>query len=300
MQSSGLSSIKLALFLGLPHLGTEVTEITGATTIDSPRDQNLTFTNSATNQSLKNWQEISGVIIGPAEVVIGEQIALLVSENPRRDFGRAVTEFFVTKSVPTISSTAQIDPTATIGTGVSIGHNVVIENDVVIGDHSVIGHNTTILARTRIGNHCVIGSNSVLGSIGFGLERDESGEWVRLPHIGNLFVEDHVEIGSSTVIARGTIIETRICRNCKIDDNVFIAHNVLLGENSVVIANAEISGSVIVGENCWIGPSSTIIQGMQIGSNSLVGIGSVVIKDVGDNEVVAGNPARLLRKQDPT
>lgn len=299
MKTNELSSTKLAEFLGLAHLGKEVTEIHGVTVVDSPRNQHLTFCNSATNQSIESWQNMVGVIIGPIGLKIGEECALLVSENPRRDFGKAVSEFFVVKPEPTISLSAYIDSTATIGIGVSIGHNVVIENDVLVGDYTVIGNNSTILARTNIGTHCVVGHNTVLGTLGFGFERDESSEWVRLPHIGNLCVEDHVEIGSSTVIARGTIAETRISRNCKIDDNVFIAHNVFLGENSVVIANAEISGSVIVGKNCWIGPASTIIQGMKIGQNSLIGIGSVVIKDVGENEVVAGNPAKVLRKQEP-
>lgn len=299
MQSSELSSVKLADFLGLKHVGKEVLEICGATTIDAPKNQHLAFCNSTTNESIERWLQASGVIIGPADLVLGEDCALLVSENPRRDFGRAISEFFLLKPKPAISSSAFIDPTASIGINVSIGHNVVIESDVVIGSHTVIGHNSTILARTIIGEHCVVGSNTVLGSLGFGFEQDEAGEWVRLPHIGNLCIEDQVEIGSSTVIARGTIAETRISRNCKIDDNVFIAHNVFLGENCVVIANAEISGSVVVGRNSWVGPASTIIQGLQIGQNSLIGIGSVVIKDVEENAVVAGNPARILRKQDP-
>lgn len=297
MLSSRLSSIEIAESLGLQHLGGEVAEVIGVTTIDAPKNQHLSFCISATNQSMNNWEKVSGVIIGPKELVVGVHCAHLVSENPRRDFGIAVSDFFVEKPLPAIAPTAYIDSTATIGIGVSIGHNVVIEKDVVVGDFTVIGNNSTILARTKIGNYCVVGHNTVLGSLGFGFERDESADWVRLPHIGNLCVEDNVEIGSSTVIARGTITETRIGRNCKIDDNVFVAHNVVLGENCVVIANAEISGSVIVGRNCWIGPASTIIQGMKIGENSLIGIGSVVIKDVGDSEVVAGNPARVLRKQ---
>lgn len=299
MHTSGLSSIKLADFLGLPHRGKELPELRGVTTLDAPKNDSLAFCTTLSNQSLGKWNGITGVIIGPAGLQIDENCALLVSENPRRDFGRAVSEFFLARQEPTISSSAQIDTTSVIGEGVSIGHNVVIESEVVIGDYTVIGHNTTILSRTKIGNQCVIGSNTVLGSLGFGFEQDESGEWVRLPHIGNVVIEDHVEIGSSTVIARGTITETRLCRNCKIDDNVFIAHNVLVGENSVVIANAEVSGSVVIGKDCWVGPASTIIQGMRIGSNSLIGIGSVVIKDVEENDVVAGNPAKFLRKQQP-
>ena len=299
MNAIGLNSAKLADFLGLPHLGREVIEIAGVTTFDMPKNKHIAFCNSAENESAGKWLKTSGVIIGPRDLIIGDGCVLLVSDNPRRDFGKALAEFFLDAQLPTISSSAYIDSTATIGSGVSIGHNVVIEKEVVIDDRTVIGNNSTILARTTIGKDCVIGNNTVLGSLGFGFEKDESGEWIRLPHIGRLCIEDQVEIGSSSVIARGTITETRISRNCKIDDNVFIAHNVLLGENSVVIANAEISGSVIVGKHCWIGPASTIIQGLNIGQNSLIGIGSVVIKAVGENEVVAGNPAKVLRKQMP-
>lgn len=291
-------SIQIAKALKCEHKG-EVVRVQWATSLDRPLESHLTFCAEATNSQLEGWNGISGVIIGPPNLHTPAMCAHLVSNQPRRDFGRVLQLFFTTTTKPHIEETVIVHPSVKVGKNVSIGHNTVIEEGVIIGDDVSIGHNSTVLARTRIGNRSIIGSNTVLGSIGFGLEKDESDSWSRIPHIGFLNIEEDVEVGSSTVIARGTITETRIGRNCKIDDNVFIAHNVIIGENSVVIANAEISGSVIIGKNCWVGPASTIIQGLRIGQNSLIGIGSVVIKDVKENEVVAGNPAKVLRKQTP-
>jgi len=291
-------SVQIAYALKCVHKG-DVVPVSWATPLDTPLKHHLTFCVSDRDPALETWTGISGVIIGPIDLCVPASCTHLVSDQPRRDFGRALNLFFANNPEAHIAETVIVHPLARLGENVSIGHNSVIEEGVVIGNHTIVGHNTTILARTKIGSHCVIGSNTVLGSLGFGFEQDEAGEWVRLPHIGNVVIEDNVEIGSSTVVARGTIIETRLCRNSKIDDNVFIAHNVLVGENSVVIANAEVSGSVMIGKNCWIGPASTIIQGVRIGQNSLIGIGSVVIRDVEENEVVAGNPAKVLRRQEP-
>jgi UDP-3-O-[3-hydroxymyristoyl] glucosamine N-acyltransferase len=108
---------------------------------------------------------------------------------------------------------------------------------------------------------------------------------------------NNIEVGALTCICRGTIDDTLIGDNVKIDDHVFIAHNVQIGENSVVIAGAEVSGSVKIGKNSWIGPQSTIINGVEIGESSMVGIGAVVTKPVTNNVIVAGNPAKVLRRK---
>lgn len=289
-------SAQIAEFLNCEHLG-EVVPVVWATTLDTSMSNHLAFCIDPSSPHLEKWNHISGVILAPRGLSTPRGCTHVVSENPRRDFGRVLQEFFVSVVTPEIASTAVINSAAVLGKRVSIGHNSVIEEDVVLGDDVIIGNNTTVLARTRIGERTVVGSNTVLGSIGFGLERDELGNWIRIPHIGRLEIGSDVEIGSSTVIARGTISATTIGNHCKIDDNVFLAHNVQVGENTVIIANSEVSGSVTIGRDAWIAPGVTIIEGVSIGDNSLVGIGSVVIRNIEANVVAVGNPARVIRSR---
>ena len=121
---------------------------------------------------------------------------------------------------------------------------------------------------------------------------DDMGVPVRIGHRGGVVIGADVEVGAHVSIAQGTIEPTVIHDHVKIDDCVFIAHNVTVGRASYVIAGAEISGSVTVGERVWISPEATVINGVTIGDDALVGIGSVVVKDVRDGDIVAGVPAR--------
>jgi UDP-3-O-[3-hydroxymyristoyl] glucosamine N-acyltransferase LpxD len=290
------TSVHIAEFLHCKHLG-DVLPVVWATTLDSPSEHHLAFCIDPDSAHLQMWNGVAGVVIGPATLNLPKGCTHLVSEYPRRDLGRVLQEFFVPTVTPGISLNANIHPTAVIGSDVTIGHNTVIEQNVVIGSNVTIGHNTTVLAYTHVGDRSIIGSNTVLGSVGFGLEKDELGNWTRLPHIGRVEIGSDVEVGSSTVIARGTIGETKIGNHCKIDDNVFIAHNVQVGENTVIIANSEVSGSVSIGKGAWIAPAVTIIEGVSIGDNTLIGIGSVVIRDIEANVIAVGNPARILRQR---
>lgn len=296
MDPFSTTSAQIAEFLRCEHRG-EALSVAWASTLDHPLEHHLAFCIDPDSNHLSLWNGVAGLLIGPSTLKVPHGCTLLVSENPRRDFGRVLQEFFVPANSPEIAPTAVIHPSAVVGKNVAIGHHAVIEQNAVIGDDVIIGNNTTVLARTRIGDRSIVGSNTVLGSIGFGLEKDEVGNWIRLPHIGLLEIGSDVEIGSSTVIARGTISATRIGNHCKIDDNVFVAHNVQVGENTVIIANSEVSGSVKIGRNAWIAPAVTVIEGITIGDNSLIGIGSVVIRDVPENVVAVGNPARVLRER---
>lgn len=147
------------------------------------------------------------------------------------------------------------------------------------------------------GENVKIGANCSLGGDGFGYEKDENGNWIKFPHFGHIIIEDNVEISNNVCIDRGVIGNTIIQKGTKIDNLVHVAHNVIVGANTLIIAKSMIGGSATIGENCWIGPSSSIINGISIGNNVTVGIGSNVIKDVPDNIVVAGNPAKIIRNK---
>lgn len=190
---------------------------------------------------------------------------------------------------------------ACLGRNVTIPASVYLEPNVTIGDNAVIGEHASIFSGAKIGPNVIIGSNSiirenaVIGGWGFGIAQKKDCRSIRIPHIGGVIIGEHVEIGALTTICSGTIDPTVIEDSVKIDDHVHIAHNCMIGENTIVTACAEISGSVKIGQNCWISPNVSIINGISIGNNATVGIGTVILKPVEDNAVVVGNPGKIIR-----
>lgn len=221
----------------------------------------------------------------------------IVVKQPRKAFVQVVNQFLISAiKFGEIATTAQIDSTAKYNPSTVIfGHNVVIEKDVIIGDKVIIGSNTVIKHGTQIGNNVKIGSNNTIGGIGFGYEPDDEGNYELIPHIGNVVLEEGVEIGNNTCIDRAVLGSTLLSKNVKVDNLVHIAHGVKVGENSLVIANAMVAGSVSIGKNVWVAPSSSIRQKLTIEDNSTIGMGSVVVKNVGQSDVVAGVPAKKIK-----
>jgi UDP-3-O-[3-hydroxymyristoyl] glucosamine N-acyltransferase len=226
------------------------------------------------------------------------QASLLVVSNPRSAFRLALQLFSrgqEDSNSPRIADSAYIHPGSKIGPNVSIGRNVVIESGVLFGDCVCIGHNSVIIRNTVIGSHVKIGSNCTIGGVGFGYEKNDEGLYEVLPHLGNVVIEDHVEIGNNTCIDRAVLGSTVIRANAKVDNLVHIAHGCDIGRNALIIANAMIAGSVKIGENAWIAPSSSILNQKTVSANTVIGIGSVVLKDVKAGDAVFGNPARSIR-----
>jgi UDP-3-O-[3-hydroxymyristoyl] glucosamine N-acyltransferase len=149
-----------------------------------------------------------------------------------------------------------------------------------------------LLKGTHVGDDVIIGCNNTIGGTGFGYEKNEAGNYTVMPHLGNVVIHNKVEIGNNTCIDRAVIGSTIIGENVKIDNLVHIAHGVVIGKNSLIIANAMIGGSTVIGENCWVAPSASIINKGQIGDQATVGMGAVVTKPVEKDATVAGNPAR--------
>jgi UDP-3-O-[3-hydroxymyristoyl] glucosamine N-acyltransferase len=220
----------------------------------------------------------------------------IVVEHPRKTFAAILNHFIVKKEKYSfISPSAYIsDSTKFTLDQVSIGHNVVIEDNVELGKKVSIGANTVIKEGTIIKNDVKIGSNCTIGGIGFGYEQNEEGEYELIPHIGVVYIDDNVEIGNNVCIDRAVLGFTRLSKNVKVDNLVHIAHGVQVGENSLVIANAMVAGSVKIGKNVWVAPSSSIRQKLTIEDNSTIGMGSVVVKNVGESDVVAGVPAKKI------
>ncbi len=218
----------------------------------------------------------------------------LIAENPRTAFRLMLQTYFMPVEQRQIARTAIIDPSVKLGKNLSIGENVVIEAGCIIGDDTTIGHNSVIKRRTHIGKGVQIGASNVIGGVGFGYEKDENGDYALIPHVGNVVIEDGVEIGNNTCVDRGVLGSTILKENCKIDNLVHIAHGVIVGRNALVIALALVAGSVEIGENAWVAPSSSILQKVKIGKNATIGMGAVVLKNVGESEIWVGNPAKRL------
>jgi UDP-3-O-[3-hydroxymyristoyl] glucosamine N-acyltransferase len=223
----------------------------------------------------------------------------IIVDAPRRAFMRVLQTFFVSQPSRSISQYAHLHESVQLGKECSIGHGVVIEEGCRIGNHVVIHHNTVIHAGTVVEDEVSIGSNCTIGGVGFGYEKDEEGNFECIPHIGNVHICSKVEIGNNTTIDRAVIGSTYIGKNVKVDNLVHIAHGVQIGENSLVIAHAMLAGSTKIGRNVWVAPSTSILQKTTIGDDVLIGMGSIVLKDIPANKIVAGTPARILRDQYP-
>ena len=172
-----------------------------------------------------------------------------------------------------------------------IGPGVQIEKGAKIGENVTLVGNIYIYRDVVIGNNVIIKPGAVIGGQGFGFEKDENGTSIHFPHIGSVLIEDNVMIGSSCV-DKGTLGKTILREGCVIDNFVHIGHNVEVGRNTIITANVTTGGHIKIGEGAYIGISTSILPGRMIGKGSLIGASACVVKDVKENSVVMGIPAK--------
>lgn len=289
-----LNSITYKNYTGEKNLG-----ISNIVSIDDVNNSNncLSWCSDKNFDKLKLISNLNSIIIVSENLDsdFKKKSNFIIVENPRRTFKEILSKFFIKAKESKISKTSVIDKLSNIGKNPFIGNNVVIENNCKIGDNVVINHNSVILEGTIIGNNVTIGANNTIGGVGFGYEKNAQGDFEIIPHIGNVIIKDNVDVGNNVCIDRAVLGSTILEDNVKVDNLVHIAHGVVVGRNSVVIANAMVAGSVKIGENSWIAPSASIINKKNVGNNALVGLGAVVTKHVEDNTIVAGNPAKFIR-----
>lgn len=219
---------------------------------------------------------------------------IVLSDSPKNTFVDCLQHFFREETRNEIHPTAVVHPSVKIGENTSVGPYSVIDKNVIIGNDCFIGANTHIQKGSIIGNRVMIRSNVTIGNWGFGFIKDENGNNVNFPHYGNVVIEDDVQIGSSTCVDRGALSDTIIKKGAKIDNLVHVAHNVVIGENALVIACTMIGGSTTIGDNCWVAPAVILRNGITIGENSTLGMGCLVTKDIPANITVTGTPALPL------
>ena len=227
-----------------------------------------------------------------------EKHAIYLCDEPHLEFCFFFKKHNITNYVE-LSETHKVDDylvsgNVEIGDGTKVFPFVYINGNVHIGKNCYIGAGTKIIGNVYIGDNVLIKENVVLGADGLTTDRDENGEAVSMPQFGGLIIEDNVQIGANTAIARGAIDNTVIRRGCKIDNCCWISHNNFFDENVFMVGESTTFGSVTVGKNSQISGNATIRNGLTIGENVLVGAGAVVTRSVKDGAVVSGNPAREM------
>jgi len=186
---------------------------------------------------------------------------------------------------------------AYIGSNVEIGENVKIFPNAYIGDNVKLGDNTIVFAGGKvysdciIGNNCVINSGAIIGADGFGFAPSKAGEYSKIPQIGNVILEDYVDVGAGTTIDRATMGSTIIRSGVKLDNQIQIAHNVEIGKNTVIAAQTGVAGSTKIGAGCLIGGQVGIAGHLVIGNNVRVQAQSGIGRNVKDNEILQGSPS---------
>ena len=184
-----------------------------------------------------------------------------------------------------------------LGNNVSIGNNVKIYPNVYVGDNVKIDDNVIVFAgakiysETVIGKNCMIHSGAIIGADGFGYTPNKEGEFTRVPQTGNVVLEDNVDIGAGTTIDRATLGSTILHRGVKLDNQIQIAHNVEIGEHTVIAAQTGIAGSTKIGKRCMIGGQVGIVGHITIGDNIKIQAQSGIGRNIKDNEVLQGSPA---------
>jgi UDP-3-O-[3-hydroxymyristoyl] glucosamine N-acyltransferase len=217
------------------------------------------------------------------------------NEVKNNKLGREQPHYIAASSI--IGENEYIGAFAYIGENVKIGNNVKIYPNAYIGDNVVIGDDTLIFAGvkiysdTQIGRNCKIHSNAVIGADGFGFAPDKNGVYKAIPQIGNVIIEDNVDIGAASTIDRATLGSTIIRKGVKLDNQIQIAHNVEVGKNTVIASQTGVSGSTKIGENCMIGGQVGIAGHLKIGNNVKVLGQTGVTKSLKDNQMVYGTPA---------
>lgn len=235
---------------------------------------------------------------------------LIEVEDPYLSFTK-VLELFnqTTNDISGVHPTAVIGDSVKIGKNVYIGPYAVIESNTVVGENSSvgshcwigtnvqIGEDSRIHARvsiyedTIVGNRCEIKSGAVIGSAGFGFAPQQGEPYRKVPQVGNVIIKDDVNIGANTAIDRATMGSTIIDKGVKLDNLVMIAHNVVVGENTVIAAQSGLSGSSSVGSNCVLGGQVGLIGHIKLGNKVRVQGQSGVTKNVADNTDIQGTPA---------
>jgi UDP-3-O-[3-hydroxymyristoyl] glucosamine N-acyltransferase len=292
-------------------------KIRGVASFDDAKNDEITFAGNA--KFLKRIDDTeAGAVIVPRDFETSS-INIVQVDNPQLAFAMVLELFHPpSKPEPGINMGANIGknfvcgqevsiaPFVAIGDNVTLGHRAILHPNVVIGDNVDMGNdvqiypNVAILERCRIGNRVTIHAGTVIGNDGFGFV-PVGKKYHKIPHVGIVQIDDDVEIGAGNAIDRGTIGKTWIQRGVKTDNLVHIAHNVTVGENTLLLGQVGISGSVTIGKNVVLAGQVGVTDHLTIGDGVTASGQTGIVKSVPSGEIVSGTyamPHRLwLRVQ---
>ena len=292
--------------------GTSLTIITGVGSLENAREEHIAFVKDESFADPARETRAAALLV-PA-VIDGFDGPQIVCQNPHLAF-IAIAELFLEERKgpdPGVHKTATIHKTAKIGKDVTIGAhsyvgqgstvgansvvypNVTICSNVRIGTDALIYPNVSIREDTRIGDRVIIHCNSVIADDGFGYIQHE-GKHVKVPQLGSVKIGDDVEIGSNVTVDRAALDRTIIGSGVKIDNHSHIAHNVEIGDNTMLIAYAKIAGGAKVGKHVIVAEDVGITDNITIGDGCIIGGGSKVYKSVKGGEIVWGAPAKPIQ-----
>lgn len=248
------------------------------------------------NKSFFPEQEVAATLVKVADAY-GAFAQLLELYNTLKNNKTGIEQPSFVAPTATLGTDVYVGAFAYLGERVKVGNNVKIHPHVFVGDDVVIADNTTLHAGVKVYAECKIGANCtlhggvIIGADGFGFAPNSENSYNKVAQIGNVILEDHVEVGANTTIDRATLGSTIIRKGVKLDNLIQIAHNVEIGENTVIAAQSGVAGSTKIGKNCMIGGQVGIIGHLKIGDGVKIAAQSGIGKSIADGEVVQGSPA---------
>ncbi len=305
---------EIAEFLQGELVGDPEVQIIGLAKIQAAEPGQLTFLANPKYAKYLESTKATAVLI--AEDQLAPAIAHIKVKDPYLAFLEILNIYYPAKdpNFEGVHPTAIVADSASIGKNSKIGPNVYIGKSVVIGENTVIYPNCVILDNVHIGKNCrlypcvsiregcrigdqvILHDGTVIGSDGFGFA-PEGKKYNKIPQMGIVVIKDDVEIGANSAIDRATLGETIIENGCKIDNLVQIAHNVIIGENTVIVAQTGVSGSTKIGNHVTLAGQVGVVGHVEIGDDAIVAAQSGISKNVPSGEVWFGSPALPIMKQ---
>ena len=297
---------ELADLVGGQVIGNGQLEVSGISSLDAAQEGEITFV--AQSKYIPQAQATRASAIIAPHTIEGINKPFIVTDNPYLAYAKIATSFYPMPSGPRgvaegaivgeqarIGKDVSIYPLAFIGNNVTIGDRVVIYPHAFIGDETLIDQDTVIYShvsireRCRIGKRVIIHAGTVVGSDGFGFAPDGN-RYHKIPQVGTVQIDDDVEIGANNTIDRGTLGKTWIKRGVKTDNLVHIAHNVVVGEDTLLVAQVGVSGSTTIGNHVTLAGQVGVVGHLTIGDNTMVGANTGVSGSVPANTIVSGYP----------
>ncbi len=269
--------------------------------LSNPKYENYLYTSDASvvlvNHDFIPRQAIKATLIKVNDAYQAFASLLDLYNKARESFKTGIEQPSFVHESSVLGSDCWVAAFAYVGRNVKIGNGVKLYPHVYVGDNVTIDDYTTLFSGVKIyddtviGKRCVFHSGVVIGSDGFGFAQQDDGTYKKIPQIGNVIIEDDVEIGANTTIDCGTMESTIIRKGVKLDNLIMVAHNCEIGENTVMAGHTGMAGTTKIGKNCKFAGQVGLAGHLTIGDNVQIGAQSGVTKDVKSNEILLGSPA---------